>query len=234
MTTPATRALTLAVLSTACAPARPAGLQFETHLGAGWAVTVPAGARVESAAFSPPEAAPNRLTVSSPDGMWWFDIEVVPKAASPLLPATTFAERDCRPIRWDAPAELQPGLWTGGGVCTIGERRYWLLISVEDEGDQSVITGLFWAIGHRGYEDTWVAWTQSALSLSEGTTPQPLVETADLVRQTLRAIPPDDGTASQLPLPGGGVYSAKLERAFADAWATRAERTLPHRFPPSP
>lgn len=209
-------------------------MTFSTHRGDGWAVSIPTGGRVDAASFAPPAAAPSRISVSAPDGMWWFDIEVVPKAPSPLLPATTFAERDCRPIRWDAPAELQPGVWTGGGVCTIGERRYWLLLAVEDEGDQSVVTGLYWAIGYRGYEDAWVAWTQSALSLSGGDTPMPLVEGPEIVRQTLRAIPPDDGTTSQLPLPGGGVYSAKLERAFAEAWSTRAARDLPHTFPTAP
>ncbi len=144
-----------------CAPPRPAGMTFEAFHGTGWSVNIPTGGRVDFAPFAPPAAAPSRISVSAPDGMWWFDVEVVPKAASPLLPATTFAERDCRPIRWDAPADLEPGVWTGGGVCTIGERRYWLILAVEDEGDQSVITGLYWALGYRGYEDAWVAWTQS-------------------------------------------------------------------------
>jgi hypothetical protein len=167
------------------------------------------------------------LSVDAPDGWSWFDAREVDAAGPAMGVAHAWAEGACRPVRWDVPATPIPGVWTSGGTCTIDQRRFWLLVAVEDIGGRRWMTTAQWRLGHKGYEEAWVSFVGAALSVHDGSGVSEWIPEAEL-RQRLRAIPPDDGTRDQLPLPGGGTFSTRVSEVLRDVWAARqANARLP-------
>lgn len=211
----ALRALALGLLLIGCRLEKPPPEQPEVHRGAGWAAQVPPRATVRAEGAT--------LAVDAADGSWWYDVRWSPASPVPQVAAMAWADERCRPMRWDAALVVTDGVWTSGGVCSIGERRFWVLVSVETVGDRMLMTGLMSSFVARGYEDVWVRYLTQALSVAPGEAP---VEglAADELRGRLRQINPDDGSRDQLPLPGGGTFTARVNAALRDVWEARRVR----------
>lgn len=189
--------------------------------GEGWAARLPPDARVQAEA--------DRLAVDAPDGTWWFDVQWVETPLVPTIAAMTWGDRACRPIRWDLPAEPVEGVWTSGGTCTIENARYWAMLALEEHGDRTLLTGYLAGYGDVTYEQVWVDFVGSALSVTAGDTPRPALPD-EVVRERVRntRLERPDGV---LPVPGGGTFSKLVSQGFAaDVWAPRRDHPLPATF----
>lgn len=195
--------------------------------GEGWAVRVAEGARVT--------ATPRDLSVDAPDGSRWFDVRTVdadpPRPAVAL--ATGWGERQCEPLQWDLPAEPVEGVWTAGGFCTIGSRRYWVLSSVERFDDRVLLTQLVANRDAITYEDLWIDFLGTALTATAVGDPAPLLS-PDAVRERLRAARGGVSEAAELPRPGGGTFSRDVSEAMTDVWTRRRTWSPPRQFAPDP
>ncbi|MCB9664688.1 MAG: hypothetical protein H6732_11290 [Alphaproteobacteria bacterium] len=204
-------------------PAAPEAQATELARGSGWAVTVPSGAQVR--------ATGAELAVDAPDGSSWFDVRwLAPRTTHvPLADVTRWAEERCRPVRWDQPATPAPGVWTVGGGCTLGGRRHWVLAVVE-ERDPPLLIGMMASRDRVAYEDLWVQWWATAMSLAAGEAPA-AVPDAPHVREALRGARLS-GPVGDLPVAGGGVFSGRASEALAEAWAAHLAQPVPPRFDP--
>jgi hypothetical protein len=206
-----------------CALDRPAPPAWTVHEGPGFRLPVP-----ESSAVT---VGVDRVQADPPGGWWWYDVRVIDRPAVPSAALTAWAEETCRPVRWDLlPSKPAPDVIVIGGTCSIGERRFWTLASLETRGDRAVLTGMHWLLGYVGYEDVWVSFLRGPMSFPSG---EPALS-EDEVRRRIRAIPPEGDRFHSLPLPGGGVFSARVADALADVWQARAGQPVPQIGAPAP
>jgi hypothetical protein len=193
--------------------------------GDGWRLSVPEGARVTASASG--------IEVDAADGLWWFDVQLLRPATptAPLIDASRWADEHCTPARWDLPATPAPGTWTAGGFCTVQDRDHWLIVAVEDRPDGArLLTALVADRRQVPYEDAWVLFVRSALSLS--TTDEPASWLGpEAVRERLRTAQQRASattTGAELPRPGGGRFSRIVSEVLADeVWRPRTARPLP-------
>jgi len=204
-------------------PSRPEA-RYATHRGDGWAIQVPEGAKVR--------ATEDSLSVDAPDGTWWFDVATVP-AGTPFfaqIPATTWGEKTCLPLRLDVPAEPVDGLWTVSGTCAIEYGRYWYEVVLVPEGDRARLVAIFGRFGLVNYEDLWVHLWRTALTLRKGAEPADVPD-PDVLRQIVRGTTFDD-PRGLIPVPGGGVFSAEVARRIGARWRTWRDADVPTTFAP--
>lgn len=203
-----------------CAVPRPAPQAepaTEHHVGDGWAVRIPAGARVRQ--------EDGRLAVDAPDGRRWFDVSWHDGDREPAVIAHAWAAGTCSPALWDQPSEPVPGTWISGAACTIDGKRFFALVAVDTFGEQRMLTAYVAQDGYVSYENAWLDFVTTALSLKGGSEPLPVPDLAAL-RSDIReaAVQP----AGSLPVPGGGLLSGRIVRALPDFWPAR------HLAPPRP
>jgi hypothetical protein len=195
-----------------------------TFRGEGWTARLPEGARVEATA--------DLLRVDAPEGDRWFDVHWMERPQAPIVAASRWAAERCQPMLWDEPATPRPGTWTAGGLCTIGEGRYYGLVVLEDLGERTLLTGYIARRGNLAYEDVWVDVIGTALSVSTADTPPTWLAPAD-VRATLRKLPPVS-EVSLRPVPGGGLFSQRASLALTALWEARAGVAVPAAFSSAP
>lgn len=193
---------------------------YVSHVEDGFALRMPEGARVRR--------TDKGLSVDAADGARWFDVRWVDGTAPPIAPATAWAEERCRPVRFDRARQPVEGTWVVGGTCTIAERRHWILLSIEDRGDRALLTGLTGAFGRIAYEDLWVEFVHTALSVQAGESPAAWM-TPEAVREALRTVAPGD-PQEEMPVPGGGTFSARVTDNLPGIWADRRDAVLPERL----
>lgn len=190
------------------------------YRGANFAVAIPAGAKVV--------AKDSHLQVDAADGSRWFDVRWHDGVHAPMVLAINWADAICRPTQWDQPVEPHPGVWTVGGICNIDGRRHWALAVVETRGERKLFTGYVAAFSKLAYEDVWVDVIRTALTVQAGTDAAPTLD-ASAIRERVRQVEPTPSEAA-LPKPGGGTFSMKLSRAFADVWQARMKASMPPSF----
>lgn len=227
------RALTwVALVASGCAwldalreePAAPvaSATRYTVERGEGWAMQVPEGATVR--------VTPDTLSVDAPDGTWWYDVTTLP-ATEPFfaqIPATTWGERACNPLRLDLPAQPIDGVYTVSGTCGIDGKRYWLETVLVPKGDQVRVVGLIGRFGAVHYEDLWVHLFRTALTLRAGSEPEDRIDPESL-RATIRGTSFDD-PRGLIPVPGGGVFSAEVSRRLGERWTAWRDAAVPTRF----
>lgn len=194
----------------------------EVWRGSGYALRVPRDARVK--------VSPRELAVDAKDGSWWFDVRLLdrPEDLVPQAAVMAWAEERCLPYRLDQPAEPVDRVWTFGGQCSIGYGRFWMEAVLVDDGDRLRFVGAMGKYGGVHYEALWVQLFETALSLRAGDEPgriAPAEEIRDAVRTT-----PFEGSAGLLPVPGGGVFSAKVARHLGARWEGWRDASVPVRF----
>lgn len=189
------------------------------HRGDDWALRVPAGSRVR--------VSPTAIGVDAPDGRRWFDISWHDADLPPASIAWAWGGKACGPITWDEPKVPVEGTWTSGGLCSIGERRHWAFTVVERHGERLLFTA--WIGEHRRlpYEDAWVDFARTALSLRAGAEPLPPVDHADLRGRVREAAALRPG---HMPVPGGGLLSGRVSERLVDVWAARLASPPPASF----
>lgn len=194
------------------------------HVGDGWAVRIPEGARVQ--------ASPDHLQVDAADGSWWYDLKWLDASGPVFLPlqvATGWGEATCDPLRWDAPHTPAVDQWISGGFCTIQGRRYWVVASVERRGDRALLTGVVASRTSVTYEDLW-SWTvRGPMSMSAGATPMGGWSEAAVV-DAVRAAHAEDPGPAQLPRPGGGTFSTRVASQLDALWTARRAVPWPEAF----
>lgn len=195
-------------------PAEPA---TEHHAADGWAVRVPEGARVRQ--------EDGRLAVDAPDGRRWFDVSWHGTDREPAVVAHAWAASTCSPTLWDHPSEPVPGTWLAGAACTIDGKRFFALVAVETFGDRRLLTAYVAQDGYVSYENAWIDFVTTAMSLTAGDEPLPSPDVAAL-RASIRAAAVQP--AGSMPVPGGGLLSGRIVRALPDLWPAR------HAAPPRP
>jgi len=217
-------ALLAALVVSACSPREakpPRELTLQTTSQHGYSLRVPEGARVN--------AGKDRLEVDAPLGDHWFDIRWIDTPVIEMQAAEAWGLERCLPLRWDIPVEPVPNTWTAGGTCTIGDNRYWVLLTLEEHGERTLLTGITGAMGKISYESLWVSYLTTALSLSGGSTPV-LSDDPAVLRQMARTMKPRTRGESLLPVPGGGTLSGDLFLLYTPVFQARTERSWPSTF----
>lgn len=187
-----------------------------THEGAGWALRVPAGARVD--------VKPGVLTVDAPDGRRWFDVTWRSAQETPEGIAYAWGSQHCTPMMWGQPSTPAPGVWIADGQCTIQDRRFWAFLIVERH-EQGALTTTYVAEQRRmPYEDAWVDLLDTALSLRAGGSPLPRLENGDLRARIREAAAEHPG---EQPLPGGGLLGGRVSERLIDVWQARLSAPPP-------
>jgi hypothetical protein len=180
----------------------------QVHVGQGWAVGVPAGAKIE--------VQPDVVRVDSADGTSWFDVRWIDGPADGTA-AEIWARASCTPPVWDEPW-ISGGRWTAGGICVIGQHRWWMIHVLEPIGEHTLHTAFLADSKWIAYEDAWVLASHTALGFAGGDHPLAPPDPEDL-RTRLRqaaALPP-----GPMPVAGGGVLSTHVLPLLGDIWAAR-------------
>lgn len=191
--------------------------------GEGWAVSVPAGAKVVTSGTG--------LSVDAPDGARWFDVRLTAPTADLSEPPTNLALQACKPITWDE-VHPQEGAWTAGGNCARNNRRYWVIARAEPRDDRLLVMLYLANQSFVSFEDAWVDFTRTAATLSAGPEPLAAPEAAVVrtrAREAFRAMP-----QSISPLPGGRTLSRLLVERLPEVWTARKNAEAPEAFPPGP
>lgn len=181
------------------------------HEGAGWAVRVPAGAQVR--------VEQETVAVDAGDGRRWFDVRWHPATLPPESIAYSWGTTTCTPMMWDQPVEPVPGVWTNGGQCTIGSGRFHALVAIETHGDRHLFTAFL--VDHRTlpYEDAWVEYVNTALTLRGGDAPlTPPIDHLALRERVREAAALRPGG---MPTPGGGLLSGRVSERIPEVWQAR-------------
>lgn len=179
---------------------------IEPLAGAGWGLSVPAGAVVER--------SPGVLKVDAPDGRSWFDVAWTDRAVSADT-AEAVGRGSCAGILLDQ-AWSAGGRLATGGVCEIAERRHWIVVVLERVGDRTLETTFLADAERMPYEDAWVELARTALTL--GAEPLPPADVA-AVREAVRAAGHEP--AGDLPVPGGGLLATRVAPGLAPVWTAR-------------
>ena len=215
------RSLLFALLISGCGRFdKPAASAPGVVHGEGWSMQVPAEASVK--------AMGSMVQVDAKHGMAWIDVRWIDTPSSPVVGATAWAEQTCRPIQWDEPSQPVEGVWLSGGLCTIGHRDHWLITVLEDRGDRTLLTGIMAVQRQRTYEEVWVEFVTSALSLRQGAEPAILIEPEVLkttLRETQRSTP-----VGYKPIPGGGLLSGAIANALKDTFEAHKAVDVPTFF----
>ncbi len=209
------------LLTTGCGRfERPGATAPDVVRGDDWSMQVPAKASVK--------AMGSMVQVDADDGMAWIDVRWIDTPSSPVVGATAWAEQTCRPIQWDEPSQPTEGVWLSGGLCTIGHRDHWLITVLEDRGDRTLLTGIMAVQRQRTYEEVWVEFVTSALSLQQGSQPAALIDPEVLkstLRDTQRTAP-----VGFKPIPGGGLLSGAIGKALTGTFEAHKKVQVPEFF----
>lgn len=190
-----------------------------TYTGERYALAIPEGARVRS--------TPTTLDVDSADGGRWFTLRLLAPSEVPSAELRGWANTLCQTHRWDRTATPVPEIETTGGLCAIDGRNYWLLTAIEAHGDRRLLVAYAADARSLTFEDAWVDWTRTALTLGNAT-PLAAPEPA-LVRKVAREAVAAGGLG-HAPVPGGGELSAQLSEALVELWRARAAAPIPEAF----
>lgn len=149
------------------------------------------------------------VAVDASGGRRWFDLAWV--EGEPKLLAEAWASQACEAIFWDEPVSGSTW-WARGGMCNVQGRRHWALILFRPtEADTWVQTAYLGDYAFVPYEDVWVDFVGTALSVGAGA-PVEVASPAE-VREHVRV-----GTAKgtgPAPIPGGGLISTRVHTEMA-------------------
>lgn len=176
--------------------------------GDGWAVMVPVGAVVER--------TDAMLQVDAPDGRSWFDVAWVDEPATHET-ALRWGRGVCAPVLFDR-GWTDGRRYAAGGICEISSRRHWVLVVLEPAGGRTLQTAFLADARRMPYEDAWVAFARTALTLGPG--PEPLgAPDVDALRERVRAAGLEE--PGPIPVPGGGLLSTRILPQLTDVWTAR-------------
>ena len=162
------------------------------------------------------------LAVDAPDGFRWMEVRWLDGFVQPQV--TAWSVDQCDGLIWDRLATPIEGVQTRTGLCTRQGQEYWAFLALETRGDRTLMTT--W-LAHResiAYEDAWVEYTHTALSVTGAGAPFLL-----LAEPELRRLVRDKATTSTgySPVPGGGELGAAISEGLADAWTRRQAEPAP-------
>ena len=162
------------------------------------------------------------LGVDTPDGFRWMEARWL---AGPVAPAVVeWGMGQCDGLVWERSAVPIEGVHTQNGMCTRNGEEFWTFLVLETRGERTLMTT--W-LAHREaipYEDAWVEFTGTALTLSGANTPVMLVEQTPLRRLIRETAVTSTGSS---PVPGGGELGAAISEQLTDLWTARAAQPLP-------
>ena len=185
-------------------PAEP----LETLRGSGWAVSVPKAAQVQFDG--------GILKVDSANGRSWFDVEWVDTLPTEAT-AMEWGNNNCQPVVFDE-GIVTPNRYAVGGICEIKERRHWVVLVLERIGDRTLETSYFADSRWVPYEDAWVQFSQTALTLGGG--PEPLAgPEIPTFKTDIRAA--GEQMPGPIPIPGGGLLSTRIIPHLNEVWNSR-------------
>lgn len=195
----------------------PREMPTEILSGEGWTLRVLEGSRVR--------AEEDRLSVDAPDGRRWFDITWLDDTRTPEAIAHAWSATTCSPTMWDVASTPVEDTWFSGAVCVIDDRRFYALVAVETFGNRRLLTTYVAQDGFISYENAWVDFVTTAMSLRTGDSPLPAPD-VEALRADIRhaAVQP----AGPMPVPGGGLLSGRISREIPEWWSSR------HAAPPPP
>jgi hypothetical protein len=180
----------------------------DVRSGSGWALAVPAHADIQ--------VSPGMIRVDAPDGRRWFDIawtDDIPGENS----AMTWGESNCAPVLWDR-GWGDEHRYAVGGLCGISEHRHWAFLVEERIGSRTLRTTYIGDTQRLPYEDAWVDFARTALTLGPG--PAPLTPPkGDQIRAYVRAAGRE--TPGLSPVPGGGLLSTRVLPQLDSIWKAR-------------
>ena len=162
------------------------------------------------------------LSVDAPDGFRWAEFRWVEQPVGPKV--TAWSVDQCDGLIWDRMASPVSGVQTRTGMCTRQGQEYWTFLSLEERGERVLMTT--W-LAHREslpYEDAWVEYTSTALSLTGADQPHAFIAADDLRTLMRKASTESTGPS---PVPGGGELGAAISEALATSWTERLNQTPP-------
>jgi hypothetical protein len=189
----------------------------EVWKGDGYAMNVPAGANVRVLA--------DRLAVDAADGSRWYDVRMIRAPESAQAALQEQANATCDTIRWDRVATPTPGTTVTSGICPIRTRRHWLLAVQEAHGEATLLTVYVASADFLTFEDTWVDFVRTAVTLTPGDAPLQTPDPA-ATREKLREVAGSGGIGHD-PVPGGGELSPRMAEALAEVWQRKLEAGPP-------
>lgn len=183
---------------------------------------IPQGARVRH--------DDGRLSVDAPDGRRWYDVSWHDDDRAPAVVAHAWSAATCSPTMWDEPAEPVPGTWLSGAACTIDGKRFFALVAVETFGERRLLTAYVAQDGYVSYENAWLEFVSTAMSLRGGDAPWPEPD-LDALRGIIRQAAAQP--AGSMPVPGGGLLSGRIARQLDPLWAARHTAPPPAQLLPA-
>lgn len=170
------------------------------------------------------------LEIDAPDGFRWMEARWV---AEPVgVPVTAWGVRQCDGLIWNRDANPVPNVRTRTGMCTREFQQYWTFLSLETRPEGILMTT--W-LAHReslAYEDAWVEYVGTALSLTGADTPLQAISEPDLRRLLRQTSITSTGSS---PVPGGGELGAAVSEKLTALWTARLAAPGPQwTVPPAP